>query len=341
MQGGQHQMAGLGRLQGQFDGFEVAHFPDQDDVGVLAQGAAQGGREGARVAADFALVDEAAGRGVQVFDGVLDGDDVIAPVLVGVADHGGQGGGLARAGGAGDEHEPPGPQGQFGQQVGQRKFGQARHGLGNGPEGGGQAPFLAEIVGPETADARRGVGEVQVAGLLEGGDQPLGSDFVEQGGQFLLLQDLVLDALQPAGQAHQGLGAGGEVQVRGSGFLEHFKEGVDLGHGVLGGAVWRLPSAGLARNPAPLESPSGSVAAGTAFERWLAQGRPSGATAGGNAGGKRICGRWAGGPGFHIIKRRCGMGEKIKRGWDLRGVAAPLFFFVPGWRQVSLAIDKE
>ena len=45
----EHQVAGLGRVQRRFDRLEVAHLADQDDVGVLAQRAAQRVRERLRV----------------------------------------------------------------------------------------------------------------------------------------------------------------------------------------------------------------------------------------------------------------------------------------------------
>jgi len=45
-------MPGFGNLQRRFDRFQIAHFADQDDVRVLAQGGPQRGREAARVAVD-------------------------------------------------------------------------------------------------------------------------------------------------------------------------------------------------------------------------------------------------------------------------------------------------
>ena len=45
----EHEVAGLGGEQAGFDRFEVAHFADEDDVGVLTQRAAQRLRERARV----------------------------------------------------------------------------------------------------------------------------------------------------------------------------------------------------------------------------------------------------------------------------------------------------
>jgi hypothetical protein len=59
------------------DRLEVAHLADEDHVGVLAQGALDAGREGRRVRADLALVDDAALVRVQELDRVLDGEDVV------------------------------------------------------------------------------------------------------------------------------------------------------------------------------------------------------------------------------------------------------------------------
>ena len=50
--------------------------PDEDDVGVLAQPAAERGRVPDRVGADLALGDDGLDVGVQHLDRVLDGEDV-------------------------------------------------------------------------------------------------------------------------------------------------------------------------------------------------------------------------------------------------------------------------
>src|SRR5436190_2094377 len=60
--------------------------------------AAQRRAERARVDAHFSVVDQAALRLVHELDRVLDRDDVVLAVLVGVVDDGGQRGGLAGAG---------------------------------------------------------------------------------------------------------------------------------------------------------------------------------------------------------------------------------------------------
>src|SRR3954453_12911759 len=104
--GGEDEVAGLGRREGSANGLLVAHLADQDHVGVLAQDAAHRPGEAFGVRADFALVDDRAFVFVQVLDRVLEGDDVIGPGAVDVVDHRRQRRALARAGGAGDEDDP-------------------------------------------------------------------------------------------------------------------------------------------------------------------------------------------------------------------------------------------
>ena len=72
------EVAGLGRGQRGRDRLEVAHLAEEDHVGVLAERAAERIGEPGRVAADLALVDDAALVLVQELDRVLDRDDVVA-----------------------------------------------------------------------------------------------------------------------------------------------------------------------------------------------------------------------------------------------------------------------
>jgi hypothetical protein len=73
---------GLGGLQRGGDGLEVAHLPDEDDVGVLPGHGLQPGGEVVGVDADLALVDDRVVVAVHHLDGVLEGDDVAAPVAL-------------------------------------------------------------------------------------------------------------------------------------------------------------------------------------------------------------------------------------------------------------------
>ena len=56
VQGAEHEVTGLGGLDRDRDGLEVAQLADEDHVGVLAQGGPQSGLEATSCAADLALV---------------------------------------------------------------------------------------------------------------------------------------------------------------------------------------------------------------------------------------------------------------------------------------------
>src|SRR6266513_3138799 len=83
----------------------VADLADQDHVGGLPQGVLERRFPGVGVHAHFALRDHAVLVRVHELDRVLDGDDVAVAVFVAVADHRGERGRFARAGGADEDHE--------------------------------------------------------------------------------------------------------------------------------------------------------------------------------------------------------------------------------------------
>ncbi len=63
VQGAEDQVAGFGGGDGGAGGFQVAHFADEDHVGVLAEHVAKAAGEIGDVAADFALLDGAVDAG--------------------------------------------------------------------------------------------------------------------------------------------------------------------------------------------------------------------------------------------------------------------------------------
>jgi hypothetical protein len=101
VQGRKDHVTGQRRLHGDFGGFAVADLADHDDVRVLAQDRAQACGEGQL---DLRVDLDLADAGELVFDGILDGDDVLLPVV-----EPGQGGvegrGLARAGRTGNQED--------------------------------------------------------------------------------------------------------------------------------------------------------------------------------------------------------------------------------------------
>ena len=71
--GGEHQVAGERRLDGDLGGLEVAHLADHDHVRVLAEEGAQAAGEGeVNLRVDLRLAD----AGELILDRILDGEDV-------------------------------------------------------------------------------------------------------------------------------------------------------------------------------------------------------------------------------------------------------------------------
>ena len=86
----EHEVAGLGRGQRDFDRLAIAHFADQDHLRRLAQRGPERQRERRRVGVQLALVDRALLVVVQELDRVFDGEDVIGAAGVDQVDDRGE-----------------------------------------------------------------------------------------------------------------------------------------------------------------------------------------------------------------------------------------------------------
>jgi len=250
----EHQVTGAGGGERQFDRLEIAHFADEDDVGVLAQGAFEGGGERARVEADFAMVDERGFAFVDEFDRVLDGEDVVFPVLVRVIHHGGQGGGLAGAGGAGHQDQAFVEHGELLEYRRQRgvellEILEGQHLAGDLAKDRGDAVFLIEKIGAKAGNAWNLVAEIDIARFFVNLDLIFRRDFVKHRLESVALERRVLDAEQFAVDAENGRVAGGKMEVRG--FLLHHEveESVNLGHKSLRLGVASISKSGVCCNP--------------------------------------------------------------------------------------------
>ena len=105
MEGGKHQLPRLCRRHSDVDGLIIPHLPQEDDIGGLTKGGAQGPHIAHRIPRHLALGDDAILVPVQIFDGVFDGDDMGVAGAVELIDHAGEGGGFTAASRAGDEHQ--------------------------------------------------------------------------------------------------------------------------------------------------------------------------------------------------------------------------------------------
>ena len=190
VQGREDEVARLGGLERGLRRLGVAQLADQDRVRVLAQHAPERLGEALRVEPDLALVDDAVAVGMEDLDRILDRDDVLVPRPVDVVEHRRERRRLARAGGAGDEHEAAVLAGEAADAGRQAQLLEARHVARDDAEGERDGAALAEGVDAEARQALGRVGEVEVAALVER-PQPLrrdAGDRLERGEQVLLVR---------------------------------------------------------------------------------------------------------------------------------------------------------
>jgi hypothetical protein len=167
VQRGENEVAGFGGEERGGNGFEVAHFADQDDVRILTKRSAQGSGEIRGVDFDFALIDETALVTVQELDGVFDGDEVIGAIGVDAVDHGGEGRGFTGTRGAGHEYQSAL---LFADAIDDRRKIELVGGAdfrGNDAKDHADVAALLEHVDAEAAEAGDAIGHVELGGLLK------------------------------------------------------------------------------------------------------------------------------------------------------------------------------
>ena len=105
MESAENQVARLGRSDCQGDCFQVPHLPDHHDIGILTECRAEGLGERMGIVSQFPLVDNRHLMGVNEFNRIFDGDDVLVTVLVDMVNHGCQRRGLTGTRGTGHQNE--------------------------------------------------------------------------------------------------------------------------------------------------------------------------------------------------------------------------------------------
>ena len=208
----------------------VEQLADEDDVGVLAEAAAQRGGVARGVAADLALGDDRLLVGVEHLDRVLDGDDVAAALAVDPVDHRGDRGGLARAGRPGDEHQAALLLGEALHLRGQAELVEVGDLRRDPAHDHGERAALAVDGDPEAAEA----GDAEPgAGLTGGGELVLAGGVEDARGERLHdtgAGRLERGGLELAVDAHVGHGARLEVQVGAPDLVQVRQELFQLGH---------------------------------------------------------------------------------------------------------------
>jgi hypothetical protein len=167
VEGREDEVARLGGGQRGLDRLVVAHFADEDDVGVLAQGAPEGQRKALRVDVDLALVHDGLLVAVQELDRVLDRHDVLVAGRVDVVDHRGERRRLARAGRPGAQDQAALLLADFLEHGGKEEL-LDREDLGrDDAEHEAHGSALLEDVAPEAPEVGDVVGDVDLEVVLE------------------------------------------------------------------------------------------------------------------------------------------------------------------------------
>ena len=134
-------------------------------------------------------------------------------LLVDLVDHRGQGGGLARAGGPGDQDQAAGLVGHLGHDGGQAQLFERPDLVGDAAERPGDGAALHEDVGAEAGQALDAEGEVKLPVFLEFVFLVVVQDAVDHLLGLGRRERRVLDPLQQAVDADQRRRVGGDVQV--------------------------------------------------------------------------------------------------------------------------------
>jgi hypothetical protein len=159
--GRKNLVAGVGGAQGNPQRVHIAKFADQHNVRVLPQRLAEGLLKTWRVGPDFQLRDQRELGRMQIFDRVLDADDLGCARLIDQFDHRRQRGRFAGAGRARDQGQPSPGQGDFVDDCGKMQFGDAGDFGFDQTHGDAGAAQLAVARAAEPANPRRGIGKIQ------------------------------------------------------------------------------------------------------------------------------------------------------------------------------------
>ena len=235
VQRAEDHVTGLGGLEREADGLEVAQLADEDDVRVFPQRRAQGLVEAVGVAVHLALVHEALLGFVHELDRVLDREDVLVLVVVDVVDHRRERRRLAGARGARHQHHAAGLLRDVDEALAHAEVFHGQDLRRDRPEDGAGAAVLVEGIDAEAGDAGHLEGEVRLEELLEVLALLVVHDLVDEGLHFLVIHGRQVDAPHVAVHADHRRQARRQVQVRGALLGAEGEQFGDI-HGSLSGA---------------------------------------------------------------------------------------------------------
>ncbi len=207
-------MTGFGGVEGGHEGLLVTHLADEHHVGVFTHQVLEGVAEVDHVHVHLTLIDQGLAVGEEVFDGVLDGDDMAGPVGVDVVEGGGDSRGLARPGDTCEQGQSLVELGDLVDALGQVELVEVENVFIDPPGRDAEHPALPENVDAEPVGVADLVGEV--GGPAVGELLPLVfvHDLEPEVLDFLGGKRRALDRLEIALDPNVDPGVALEVQVR-------------------------------------------------------------------------------------------------------------------------------
>src|SRR5229473_3579689 len=167
VEGGHHQVSGLGGGNRQRDGFEIPQLANHDHVRVFTQRRPERGAERNGLGQHLPLIDHRALGGVYVFNRIFHDDHVVGPLLVDQIHQRRHRRGLAAPSGSGDEHQSLMEVGEPPQALWKPELLEGWRRRGDRPKHAIDAALLAIDVPAETAHAADAIGEIEIMILLE------------------------------------------------------------------------------------------------------------------------------------------------------------------------------
>ncbi len=215
MQRPENQVSRLRGLDGNRDRLEVAQLSDHHDVGVLAKRRAERGLERLGMASHLPLIDQAVLVLMDELDGVLDGDDVIVPLLVDEVHHRRERGGLSRAGGPRHEDQPLAQKTEVEHGLRQAELLRGQNRDGNRPKDRSDAVSILEHVHAEAGKSGDLVGAVDVSLLFKDAPRLLVENGVNERPNLLGAHDSsIAQELDLTVDPQDGNAPGAQVEIR-------------------------------------------------------------------------------------------------------------------------------
>ena len=213
VEGSEYEQAGFGGCEGEGNGLQVAHFTDEDDVSIFAQGGFETGREGFGMFRNFALGDDAFLVAVNELDRLLDCHNVSREVGVNVVNQGRERGAFSRSSRTCHEHDAAA---HVAEGFDDLRHAQVLEGFdfcGDDAEDRSVAVGLLEIVAAETVVLVHFIGEIEVAMFLKTLPALGRANFAEHVAHFLGGEGLLADRNDLAVAADFGRLAFREVEI--------------------------------------------------------------------------------------------------------------------------------